>query len=119
MKFNVEKCVCVHIGNKNKNLIHNIGGVKLKSVAKEKNLRVIIAENFKFSEQCATAAKKANQVLGIIKRKVKTSKKQNETVCSMILIHSSLTTTINLDEEIYVRHCRIQSLRLKSLLICK
>ena len=38
MEFNREKCVCMYIGNKNKNFVYNnIVSVKLKSVAKEKD----------------------------------------------------------------------------------
>ena len=64
----------MYIGNKNKNFIYNIGGVKQKTGAKEKDLGVIIDKNYKFSKKCASAAKKANQMLGIIEIKVKNKK---------------------------------------------
>jgi hypothetical protein len=38
--------------------------VPLKTVDKEKNLGVLIDKNFKFTEHCAPAVKKANQMLG-------------------------------------------------------
>ena len=36
MEFNLEKCVYMHFGNKNKNCLCNISDVKLKTEAKEK-----------------------------------------------------------------------------------
>ena len=71
MEFNLEKCVCMHVGYKNKNFNYHIGETVLKSVESEKDLGIIIDKNFKFTEQCANAVKKANQMLGIIKRKIK------------------------------------------------
>ena len=75
----------MHIGNINKNFIYHIGGVKLKTEAKEKDLGVIIDKNFKFSEQCAIAAKKANQMLGIINREVK-----NKTKNTIVRLYKTL-----------------------------
>jgi hypothetical protein len=71
MEFNLDKCVCMHVGNNNKKFNYKLGGVDLKKVEKEKDLGVIVDKNFKFSEQCAIAVKKANQILGVIKRKIK------------------------------------------------
>lgn len=70
MEFNLDKCVCMHMGSKNINFQYNIGGTSLKTVDKEKDLGVLIDKNFKFTEHCALAVKKANQMLGIIKRKI-------------------------------------------------
>ena len=70
MEFNLDKCVCMQMGSKTINFQYNIGGTILKTVDKEKDLGVVIDKNFKFTEQCALAVKKANQMLGIIKRKL-------------------------------------------------
>ena len=50
-------------------LIITFGGVKIKAVEKKKDLGVIIDKGFTFTEHIATFVKKANQMLGIIKRK--------------------------------------------------
>ena len=36
-----------------------------KNIELEKDLGIIMDKNFKFSKQCCTAVKKANQILGI------------------------------------------------------
>ena len=75
MEFNLDKCVCMHVGTNNKNFNYNIGGVKIKAVEKEKDLGVIIDKGFTFTEHIAAVVKKTNQMLGIIKRKVKNKTK--------------------------------------------
>ena len=75
MEFNLDKCVCMHLGQKNRNFNYHIGGINLKKVETEKDLGVTVDKSFKFSKQCATAVKKANQILGIIRRKMKTKTK--------------------------------------------
>jgi hypothetical protein len=71
MLFNVEKCIVMHMGNKNKHFNYEMGGINLKSIEKERDLGVIIHVNGKVSEQCAIASSKANQVLGMIRRNIK------------------------------------------------
>ena len=71
MEFNLEKCVCMHAGYKNNNFNYHLNETQLKSVEFEKDLGIIIDKNFKFTEQCANVIRKANQMLGIIKRKMK------------------------------------------------
>ena len=46
----------------------------MKSV-KEKDFGIIIDSNMKWSEQCSVAVKSANSTLGIIKRHIKSRKK--------------------------------------------
>jgi len=45
-----------------------LDGVKLKEVAEEKDLGIVVSSNLKPSLQCARAAQKAMHVLGMIKR---------------------------------------------------
>ena len=71
MLFNLDKCVVIHMGNKNKKGLYELGGQKLKSVEQERDLGIIIHSNGKTSEQCTMAANKANQILGMIKRNIK------------------------------------------------
>ena len=65
----------MHVGTNNKNFDYNIGGVKIKAVEKEKDLGVTIDKGFTFTIHSAAVVKKVNQMLGIIKRKVKNKTK--------------------------------------------
>lgn len=68
MTFNVEKCKVLHLGNKNKCKSYRLYDKNISTVVKEKDLGVIVDDKFNFSEQCSVAAKKGNQILGILKR---------------------------------------------------
>ena len=61
----------MHIGTNNNLYSFNMNNAKLKTADVERDLRVIINKNEKYSEQCLMAAKKANCVLGMIKRNIK------------------------------------------------
>jgi hypothetical protein len=76
MLFNVEKCVVLHIGYRNKYAKYELGGKILNSVDKERDLGVIISSNLKSTEQCIIAANKANKVLGMIRRNIKLKSKE-------------------------------------------
>ena len=60
MLFNLDKCVVMYMGNKNKKCLYELGGQKLKSVKQERDLGIIVHSNGKTSEQCIMAANKAN-----------------------------------------------------------
>jgi len=60
MPFNVDKC------NTKRNYF--MAGMKLKEVKEERDLGVIISDDLKNGKQCTAAAKKANQMLGMINR---------------------------------------------------
>ncbi len=70
MKFNVEKCKVMHIGNNNVEAEYFMEGHILEKVKEEKDLGIIISNTFKVSNQCIKAAKKGNQILGLIKRTI-------------------------------------------------
>jgi len=42
-------------------------GKELENIMEEKDLGVIVSRNFKVSKHCIKAAKKGNQILGLIK----------------------------------------------------
>jgi len=70
MNFNIDKCKVMHIGANNLEEDYVMEGKKLEKISEEKDLGVIISSNFKVSKQCIKAAKKGNQILGLIKRTI-------------------------------------------------
>ena len=69
MSFNVGKCKVLHLGGrKNPCSSYKLNGEDIQEVGKEKDLGVIVDNKLNFNEQCATAAKRGNMVLGIMKR---------------------------------------------------
>jgi hypothetical protein len=70
MMFNLEKCSVIHMGSKNQEFKYEMGGRLLRVSEEEKDLGVIIHKSAKQSRQCTEAAKKANRVLGMIKRTI-------------------------------------------------
>jgi ribonucleases P/MRP protein subunit RPP40 len=77
MKFNWDKCSVIHMGNRNENYEYTIGGNTIKNSPEENDLGIIVCESGKWSEQCKKAVKKANAVLGMIKRTIKNKTKNN------------------------------------------
>jgi hypothetical protein len=70
MLFNVDKCTVMHLGSKNPQCEYKMGNNILKISKQERDLGVIIDSSGKSTEQCKMAVKKANAVLGMIKRNI-------------------------------------------------
>jgi len=70
MLFNVDKCSVMHMGKGNRKFEYNIGGVTLRASEEERDLGVIMHSSAKPSRQCVEAAKRANRILGMIKRTI-------------------------------------------------
>jgi hypothetical protein len=68
MEFNIDKCKVMHLGHNNKKVEYQMHGKSLEIIKEEKDLGVIISDDFKVTKQCAKASKKGNQVLGMISR---------------------------------------------------
>ncbi|CAM5136177.1 unnamed protein product [Eretmochelys imbricata] len=68
MKFSVDKCKVTHIGKHNLNYTYKMMGSKLAVTTQERDLGIIVDSSLKTSTQCAAAVKKANRILGIIKK---------------------------------------------------
>ena len=68
MPFNVEKCKVMHIGHRNPQAVYSLKNSALESTDMEKDLGVVITSDLKFSKQCIEAEKKAQRILGYIKR---------------------------------------------------
>ena len=70
MAFNSSKCKVMHLGRLNKNpcVKYKFDGVELEEIKEEKDLGIIINDTLKVGPQCLKAAKKGNQILGLIAR---------------------------------------------------
>lgn len=70
MSFNREKCKVVHLGRKNVGHTYRMGDSWLGSSTSEKDLGVVIDNKLNMSQQCETAARRANAVLGCIRKSI-------------------------------------------------
>ena len=68
MNFNVTKCSVLHFGYNNPKYEYVMDGRNLNCKEEEKDLGVYVNTSMKFSKQCAESVKKANKVIGMIKR---------------------------------------------------
>ena len=68
MKFNIEKCKVLHIGNDNAKARYEMNNVQLSSTEKEKDLGVTVSKDLKPSQHCTETIKKANKLVGFIGR---------------------------------------------------
>ena len=70
MLFNQDKCNCLHIGQTNGKSDYKIQNDVLNTTAEVKDICVTIQADLKVSEQCGIAARKGNQLLGMIRRNI-------------------------------------------------
>ena len=70
MMFNVDKCSVMHMGKRNQEFQYEMGGILLKTSEEERDLGVVVHNSGKPSRQCAEAAKRANKILGLVKRTI-------------------------------------------------
>ncbi|CAM5083137.1 unnamed protein product [Natator depressus] len=76
MKFNSEKCKVMHLGINNKNFSYKMGTHQLEGMEEENDLGVLVDHRMTMSCQCVMAVKKANAVLGCIRRGISSRDKE-------------------------------------------
>ena len=77
MSFNTEKCKVLHFGNNNKKYKYKMGENELQSTNCERDLGVHIQCDFKKDTHIDYVVKKANRVLGMIRRTIEYKNKDN------------------------------------------
>ena len=68
MPFNTGKCKTLHVGGQNLRNEYHLQGSLISPSERELDLGVVMTSEFKFGAQCIAAERKAQKVLGYIKR---------------------------------------------------
>ncbi len=72
---NASKCSVVHMGHNNTRASYSMNNTNLKTSTQERDLGVTICDDLKSSVNCVESVKKANRILGCIKRSITNKRK--------------------------------------------
>ena len=90
MQFNVDKCVVMYMGRKNKEADYMLENKKINKFDRERDLGIIVDSKYKFSDQCNEAVKSAKCTLGMIKRNITYKSKDGIVRIYKALVRSKL-----------------------------
>ena len=85
MPFNLDKCKVMHIGHANQKADYSMLGQDIEETELEKDLGVLISSDLKCTKQCIEVEKKAQRLLGYIRRQFRYRNKE-----IVLLLYKSL-----------------------------
>ena len=68
LPLNLKKCKVLHLGHRNEEGQYTLEGSQIQKTESEKDLGIIVDRGMKFHEHSASTVKKANRILGLIKK---------------------------------------------------
>ena len=90
LKFNIKKCHVLHYGKKNWQHMYHLNGTLITPVNEEKDLGVIISKDLKPEININECIKKANKIIGMIKRTFTFMDKNTFTVLYKVFVRPHL-----------------------------
>ena len=89
MPFNLGKCKVMHVGAGNQCADYSLLGSQVSAVEQQLDLGVLMNSEFKFGAQCVAAERKAQKILGYVKR---------------VFIHRNRNTVLTLYKSLVLPH---------------